>query len=161
MEITDFAGGPDIAQSVLVMPDGAIVAAGQAWNGHDDDFALARYEAPALEVTIDIQPGNSDNTVYLRSPRTIPVAILSSTDFDAPAMLDRASLTFGRTGDEPSLISCEPVTSDVNSDGFPDLLCNFAVRRGGFRTGDSLGVLHGLTLDGRPISGQDALRVLK
>ena len=35
----------DIATSVAIQSDGKIVAAGYSWNGSNDDFALARYNA--------------------------------------------------------------------------------------------------------------------
>jgi uncharacterized delta-60 repeat protein len=41
--VTDFDGGDDHAWSVLVQPDGKIVAAGYADIGGDSDFAIARY----------------------------------------------------------------------------------------------------------------------
>jgi uncharacterized delta-60 repeat protein len=40
---TDFQGGPDKFFTVLIQPDGKIVAAGRAWIPNDFDFATARY----------------------------------------------------------------------------------------------------------------------
>ena len=40
---TNFAGGNDYAYGVGIEPDGKIVVAGRAYNGTDDDFALACY----------------------------------------------------------------------------------------------------------------------
>jgi Domain of unknown function (DUF5122) beta-propeller len=40
---TDFGESSDAAISVVVQPDGKIVAAGQAWGSGGGDFALARY----------------------------------------------------------------------------------------------------------------------
>lgn len=40
---TDFGVGDDQARSVVVQSDGKILLAGAADNGHDSDFALARY----------------------------------------------------------------------------------------------------------------------
>jgi uncharacterized delta-60 repeat protein len=41
--ITDFSVDNDYAYSVCLQPDGKIIAAGYAYNGTNDDFALARY----------------------------------------------------------------------------------------------------------------------
>jgi uncharacterized delta-60 repeat protein len=50
--VTDFDGGDDLAEAVLVQPDGKIVAAGRASFGGDDDFGAARYNADGtLDVT--------------------------------------------------------------------------------------------------------------
>ncbi|MBI3951783.1 MAG: hypothetical protein HY314_15145 [Acidobacteria bacterium] len=43
LAITDFGVGDDFARAVAIQPDGKIVSAGQAWNGREFDFALARY----------------------------------------------------------------------------------------------------------------------
>jgi uncharacterized delta-60 repeat protein len=43
MVTTDFGSGVDEAYAVVIRNNGKVVVAGQAWNGHDYDFALARY----------------------------------------------------------------------------------------------------------------------
>ena len=160
--ITDFGYGADFANSVFIQPDGKIVAVGSAFNGTDDDFALARYDvASVIEVNIDIKPGNRANVINARSSGTIPVAILSSTEFDAPSMVDRNSLTFGRSGDEPSLAFCNKTDVDLNRDGLPDLLCHFRISLTGFQAGDTIAILHGATLNNMQLAGQDKIRVLK
>jgi hypothetical protein len=41
---TDFGNGnSDCANSLVLQPDGKLVAAGYSWNGKCTDFALARY----------------------------------------------------------------------------------------------------------------------
>lgn len=66
-------------------------------------------DSTALQVRIDlvpaikINPCDASNEIH-KTPGTIAVAILSSASFDAAAMLDRDSLTFGRIGDEHSLV---------------------------------------------------------
>ena len=41
--LTDFGSGDDVAHALALQPDGAIVASGEASNGSDADFAVARY----------------------------------------------------------------------------------------------------------------------
>jgi len=45
---TDFASDDDVAQSVLVRPDGKIIAAGYTYNNTSYDFALARYTSSGV-----------------------------------------------------------------------------------------------------------------
>ena len=59
-----------------------------------------------IPVAIDIRPGSSDNPINSKSKGNIPVAILSSTTFNALREVDIASLSFGRTGNERSLAYC-------------------------------------------------------
>ena len=51
---TDFFGGDDIIGAVILLPDGKLITAGCAWNGDNDDFALARYNPDgSLDTTFD------------------------------------------------------------------------------------------------------------
>ena len=111
-------------------------------------------------VEIDIRPGSQKNNMNPESNGLVPVAVLSSTDFDAFAQMDRTSLKFGRTGDEPSLAECSPEPLDVNGDGLNDLVCRFLARLSGFVPGDTGGTLRGATLDGVPIVGKDSIRLV-
>jgi hypothetical protein len=108
-----------------------------------------------ISVAIDIRPQNDQNLVEPGSNQLVPVAVLSDANFDASAVVDRHSLTFGRTGDETSLAFCQPVPQDVNRDGRADLVCLFHAERTGFRVGDTAGVLKGRTTSDVPFSGQD------
>lgn len=91
----------------------------------------------------------------------IPVAILSTPEFNAPLMADRTSLTFGRTGEESSLYSCSEGGKDVNGDGLLDLVCHFKTQMTGFEIEDTKGFLKGTTLDGSSVQDSDVLRIVK
>src|SRR5262249_34001390 len=71
-----------------------------------------------------------------RSHGSIPVAILSTSTFNAPASVNATSLTFGETGNENSLAFCG--AEDVNGDDLTDLMCHFETQSSGFKSGDSL-----------------------
>jgi hypothetical protein len=126
----------------------------EPWNGYSikfDNFKLQSF----LEIAIDIKPGDDTNSINLRS-KTVPVAILSSTYFDAPTEveIDRLSLTFGSKGDEQSLSSCQfRKPKDVNGDGLKDLVCQFSIKDTGFRCGDVGGILRGTTVTGTLFEG--------
>ena len=116
---------------------------------------------PVLHVRLDVKPGSATNNVNPASSGRIPVAILSTTDFGAPARIDRASLTFGRTGEEASLASCNKGGEDVNGDGRVDLVCHFTTQAAGFQAGDTEGSLKGTTTDGHPVGGRDSVRIVR
>ena len=119
---------------------------------------FAIFEGPW--VGIDIKPGREPNSINPQSKGTVPVAILSTVDFDAPARVNRSSVRFGRTGQELSLRSCDRRGQDVNGDGLADLVCHFKTRATGLQTGDTVGVLTGMTKDGSPIIGWDSVRIV-
>jgi hypothetical protein len=121
-------------------------------GGTFDDVRLTYYP-------IDIQPGNTANRINLKKPGTISVAVLSSSNFDAPAQVDRTSLTFGRTGDEVSVIACTKRPRDVNGDELPDLVCSFPVAGAGFQPGDTEGFLK-WTVAGISFTGSDTVTIV-
>ena len=113
-----------------------------------------------LVVSIDIKPGNPNNPINPRSEGEVVVAILSTRDFDAPGDIDQTSLTFGKTGEEMSLVSCMKNARDVNHDGLPDLVCHFYTQIAGFAAGSTEGLLKGTTHDGILFEGKDAIRIV-
>ncbi|NWG02087.1 MAG: DUF3466 family protein [Syntrophaceae bacterium] len=116
---------------------------------------------PIIEVTIDIKPGETTNGVHLRNNGRIPVAILSTIDFDAPRQIDQGSLTFGLTGNEKSKAFCNQRPKDVNGDGLKDLVCYFDIRSTGLSCNDLVGILKGVTKDGMPIEGKDSVTIMR
>jgi len=110
-------------------------------------------------VAIDIRPWSSTNLVNAWGWGFVPVAILGSPAFDAFAMTDQGSLTFGRTGEEMSMAFCSPWALDANADGYADLLCFFRTSTAGFQCGDTRGILRGATGDGTSFEGKGTVRV--
>ncbi len=140
---------------------------GPTWTESDWEF-----EEEVYEVAIDIRPHSKKNVLRMHyNRRKISVAILSDADFDAPAVIDRTSLTFGRTGDEESLHwrgrrgrsgkqrkpRCH--ARDVNRDGQKDLVCRFKLHEAGFQEGDTEGFLKGYTVAGHALTGSDAVTI--
>ncbi|MBI2094178.1 MAG: hypothetical protein HYT88_05575 [Candidatus Omnitrophica bacterium] len=120
-------------------------------------YAIQPTQAP-LSVPIDIKPGSLENPINPKSPGKIPVAILSTNRFKAPEVVKQSTLTFGRLGTEQSLVFCKP--EDVNADGRLDLVCHFESQRTAFQTGDTQGILEGLTISGIPLKGADSIRIV-
>jgi len=121
---------------------------------------LVGRDVAAVCIEIDIKPGSDPNSINPRSQGTVPVAILSNPEFDAPSEVDKASLTFGHTGDEDSLAKCNKSPEDINRDGLLDLVCHFNTQDTGFQCGDTEGILWGQTVDGLPIRGRDSVRIV-
>lgn len=112
-----------------------------------------------MTVTIDIKPGEGPAPINTKSKGTIPVAVLSSTSFDAVAQVDPASLMFGHAGNEKSLAFCSG-PQDVNGDGLLDLVCHFDTPLTGFQAGDTKGILGGKTVGGNTIMGTDSVVIV-
>ena len=159
-------GGGNISADPLYNPDYTLQAGSPCIGAASDDTDMGRLFAecgcapPVVEVTIDIKPGSDPNSINPKSKGKIPVAILSTLDFDAPSEVDQDSLTFGPTGDEDSLAFCSPSPEDVNDDGYYDLVCHFYTQSAEFKCGDEWGYLKGQTVDGVLIEGSDSVRIV-
>ncbi len=172
---TTFIGVDKIGSGVFVLSGDSNVFSDRSDGGYvnQDNGVLvanicdqASFVIQLLGVDIDIKPGSDPNSINPRHRGKIPVAILSTPDFDAQGEADRSSLTFGRTGDEDSLHlrgrngipNCG--VEDVNGDGLQDLVCHFETQETGFQPGDKEGILKGQTLDGTPIEGSDSVGIV-
>ena len=113
-----------------------------------------------LTVLIDIKPGGTPNSINRKSKGKVPVAILSTPTFSAPAEVMIPLLRFGATGNEPSLSHCAPNGEDVNGDGLLDLVCHFSTQSAGFANDTEEGILTGETVGGTLIEGRDAVRIV-
>ena len=118
---------------------------------------LARLAPASQSVTIDIKPGSLTNSINLRSKGKIPVAILSTEDFDATTV-DPDTVHFGRSGTE-----ADPVhfaLADVDRDGNTDMLLHFRTRQTGIQCGDTSALLEGKTIEGQLIEGSDSIKTV-
>lgn len=113
-----------------------------------------------IQVQIDIEPFVKNNIVIPVNWLPVPVAILASSTFDL-AEIDRASLTFGKTGGEESLIGCASKLLDVNRDKVKDLVCYFLGSKTNLETSDTEAILDGKSEDGLIFEGKDKVNVLK
>ena len=150
------------------MPDGQIAFSGiRRGSKALSEITLLNPVTGAQQVIVDVQgyftpidirPGKSVNRINPKSMGEMKVAILSTRTFDATKAVAQASITFGRTGSERSLVDCSKKFRDINGDGLPDLTCRFSLRRSGFQMGDSLGILRfSDTERSIPYEGRDAI----
>jgi len=143
------------------------LADGTAWTGwvHAEEGGVVNLlpaQPTALEVAIDIKPGSSPNTINLGSNGVVPVAILSSADFDA-ASVDTQTVTLAganvavRGKGSKELAAFE----DIDGDGRLDLVVHVVTDNllpGLFQ--DGFAILEGRTFDGNAIRGQDEIVVV-
>jgi hypothetical protein len=108
------ASGNDIRSAVLAMGPGG----GGDGVSMDDLF----FGTIGIEVEIDVKPGSYPNPINSGSNGLVPVAILSSPEFDArqvePTTVVLAGATVGVRGKGKSMAHEE----DVNGDGLIDLV---------------------------------------
>src|SRR5512139_3106209 len=139
--------------------NGGNLTTGTIQNG-DYKLVITGVTPPVQQINIEIKPGNDDLApINPRSKGKIPVALLSSSKFDA-LNVDVSSLTFGATGDEKSFSHCGQSGEDVNGDGRLDLVCHFENQVAGFEKGDLEGIIRGKMKWGTRIEGRAFLKVL-
>ncbi|MBA7668279.1 hypothetical protein ES703_76389 [subsurface metagenome] len=134
--------------------DGQIMLGGQYWQY---DWATPFYvNLPPIQVEIDIKPGSDPNSINLKSKGLIPVAILTTPDFDA-STVDPDTVAFG-----PNEAACVHwALEDVDGDGDIDLILHFKTQDTGINPGDTEATLIGYTYD--PLNrliGKDAVKIV-
>jgi hypothetical protein len=109
----------------------------------------------SISINIDIKPGGFPNSINPRSKGLIPVAILSTSAFDATTV-DPTTVRFGAAGTEaPAVKSAE---EDVDGDGDTDLILHFNTQQSGIQCGHTSASLTGATFSGQKIEGSDSIK---
>jgi hypothetical protein len=112
--------------------------------------------ADTLSVDIDIKPWSCPNAVNLRSRGVVPVAVLSTSTFDATTV-NPSTVTFGPGAASPTTGGH---IEDVNLDGLLDIVFHFKVGSCGFYSGLTGANLWGQTYGGTVINGYDSLKII-
>ena len=133
----------------------AVIAANEP---HPEDTNRANDVRSIDWVPPDVKPRSFPSAINLKKEGLIPVAILSTAEFDAATRVDQTSLTFGATGLEQSFVRCGS-PEDVNDDGRADLVCQFDTTKTGLTCGMTTATLMGRTVDGRRFEGQDDVKL--
>ncbi|MEV6242993.1 SdrD B-like domain-containing protein [Lentzea sp. NPDC051838] len=126
---------------------------------HPEDTNRANDVRSISWVPPDVKPRSFPSSINVKKEGLVPVAILSTAEFDAVASVDRTSLTFGATGLEQSFVRCGSPGEDVNDDGRADLVCHFDTTKTGLTCGMTTATLMGRTIDGRRFEGQDDVKL--
>jgi len=116
--------------------------------------AIVNVFSARTEIDVDIKPGERPNTINPRNRGVIPVAIVTTAEFDATTV-DVTTLRFGTTGNEASPVHI--VLDDVNGDGKVDLVLHFRTQQTAIECEASMALLKGSTITGQVLGGRDAL----
>jgi Beta-propeller repeat len=129
-------------------------------GGGTDAFVtkVAQLVFVPVPLPILIQPGSSVATLNPASRGELPVAILSTDEFDATVDVDLATVRFGATGTEAAPLRA--TRADVNEDGLPDLLLHVAIPDTAIACGDTSAALSGRTVDGQEITGSALIQTV-
>jgi hypothetical protein len=116
--------------------------------------------AESTPVTIDIKPGEFPNSINLGSSGVVPVAILSTPQFDAttvdPTSVELAGAKVRLKGKGSPMASLQ----DVNKDGRMDLVVHVSTEALELTGIDVQAFLEGRTFGGAPVIGTDSIRVV-
>lgn len=112
-----------------------------------------------IEISLDIKPGSYPNSVNPKSNGKLPIAILTTEDFDG-SLVDPVSINF---------LSASPVMwamEDVDEDGDMDMILHFKIKELDFSLLVDEGgeypyaYLNGETIDAQSIEGKDTVRLV-
>jgi hypothetical protein len=161
------AVGASVSIAIQITPQraGILTNTASASTGSVDPVTTNNQARTTLEVylpvKVDIMPGGTPNVISLSKQGLIPVAILTTPDFDA-ASVNVASLCFG-DAETPSERDCTEAHNtghimDVDKDRDLDLLLHYEVPQTGIDAGDTRACLIGRTTLGAGIYGCDEIR---
>jgi len=108
---------------------------------------------PPISVDVDIKPGSYPNSINLGSKGVVPVAVLTTVDFDA-STVDPETVEFA--GASP----VRWVMEDVDDDGDMDMLFFFKTQGLGLTAASTEATLTGATVGGQPIEGTDTVNIV-
>jgi hypothetical protein len=105
------------------------------------------------EIEIDIKPGSNQNTINLKSKGVVPVAVLTTGDFDATA-IDPDTAQFA--GATPRYWSFK----DVDHDGEDDIIFHFRTQELALDQNSTEATLTAELLTGEEVYGTDEVRIV-
>jgi hypothetical protein len=114
-----------------------------------------------VSVSIDIKPGSYPNSINLGSGGTVPVAIFSSSTFDATTVIPTSVTLAGASVKLKGNGTTMSTTEDINSDGQLDLVIHVSTEALQLSETDTGAILQGQTSDGKTIEGTDTVRIVR
>lgn len=141
------------------------------WGTTDESEVAALLQIPAItdylpildaaptvacDSIIDIKPGSDPNGINPKNKGVIPVAILTTPDFDATTV-DISTVRFGPSEASPARPGR---VEDVDGDGDDDMIFHFRTQATGIVKGDTEACLTGMTLGGESIAGCDTVKTV-
>ena len=108
---------------------------------------------PPLLIVIDVRPGSERNNINLGSRGVVPVAVLTTDEFDASSV-DPATCRFA----EAAAVAW--VMEDVDRDYDEDLILRFDTQQIKLSADACTATLVGETRDGQAVEGTDSVRIV-
>jgi len=128
-------------------------------NDYGEPAVSNEVDIVSYPISIDVKPGSSVNPINLGSKGVIPVAIITTEDFDA-ATVDASTVRFG-PGEAQAVHSA---IEDVDDDGDLDMILHFRTQDTGILGTDTEVVLTGETIagetDARHFTGTDLIKIV-
>lgn len=125
------------------------------------DMGAYEFQIPVILVLIDIKPGSDPNSINLGSHGVVPVAILTTSDFDAttvdPDTVELAGSTVAIRGNGSRLLASQ---KDIDNDGDLDLVLQIETENLTLETGVTEAILTGQTYNGENITGSDTIVIV-
>jgi len=139
----------------MVIKDGSSYKMWFSGKDASGNYAIGYATAtpPIVEVNLDIKPGSDPNSINLKSKGVVPVAVLTTDDFDA-STVDPETVVFA---------DASPVRwtiEDVDADGDLDMLFHFKMQELNLDETSSEATLTGTTDDGISIKGTDSVNIV-
>jgi hypothetical protein len=106
-----------------------------------------------IHVDIDIKPGSDPNSINLKSKGVVPMAVLTTGDFDASS-IDPTTVRFA----DAQMVRW--TLEDVDSDGDLDMLFHFKTQDLDLTQDSAEAILTGETNIGQSIEGTDTVRIV-
>jgi N-acetylneuraminic acid mutarotase len=115
------------------------------------------FSPPVLAVAIDIKPGSFPNSINPRNNGVVPVALLTTSAFDATTA-NATTVRFGANGTEADPVHV--TLADVDGDGDTDMILHFRTQQTGITFGATSASLTGSTFGGLAIKGSDSVNTV-
>jgi hypothetical protein len=116
-------------------------------------LAVASAQQP-IRVSVDVKPGDAPTTIKPGREGMIPVAVLSTPQFDA-ATIDPATIRIGPTGAEAAIF--RSTLDDVDRDGDVDLMLLVRVQDLALTCAGKTVVLKARTASGQQVEGSEVV----
>jgi hypothetical protein len=107
-----------------------------------------------IQVTIDVKPGDNPTTIEPKREGMVPIAILSSKQFDA-AQVDPSSVRGGAQGTEASIF--RSALEDIDNDRDTDMMLLFRVQELKLSCEGKSITVTGKTTDGKAFAGTEVV----
>lgn len=159
------AGSPAINAGACTDHAGATISTDQRGLARPQGSAcdVGAYEVliTTITVTIDIAPDNAVNRLKTKAKGLIPVAVFGSSTFDV-GTIALSTLRFGPNAASPVHDLSDPLIlaahlTDLNLDGYTDLVLHFKAADAGFTMASTQGCVTGQTASATDVEGCDAV----